>query len=104
MIYINALITAGIAAAKNEKYKHIVPYKPTGRILKLWWANQKLAKKKEIAGKIAEKTHSSKKGIIKNTMPYLPVMFRNKEMRNNIINYLDLNEEEVEWLKAQAKI
>ncbi|MBS3104789.1 replication factor C large subunit [Candidatus Woesearchaeota archaeon] len=103
LIYINALITAGIAAAKNEKYKHIVPYKPTGRILKLWWASQKLAKKKEIAGKIAEKTHSSKKEIIKNTMPYIPVMFRNKEMRNNIINYLGLNEEEAEWLKTQIK-
>ena len=104
LVYINALITAGIAVAKNEKYKHYVEYKPTGRILKLWWAKQKAAKKKEIAGKIASKTHSSKKEILKNTMPYLPVMFRNKEMRNNIINYLDLNEEEIEWLKTQVKI
>lgn len=100
LVYINALITAGIASAKNEKYKNLVQYKPTGRILKLWWAKQKAAKKKEIAGKIAEKTHSSKKEIIKSTMPYLPIMFRNKEMRNNIIGYLNLNEEEVEWLKG----
>ena len=103
LVYINALITAGIAAAKNEKYRNLVQYKPTGRILKLWWAKQKAAKKKEIAGKIASKTHSSKKEILKNTMPYLPVIFRNKGMRNNIINYLDLNEEEVEWLKGQVK-
>lgn len=103
LVYINALITAGIASAKNEKYRKIVEYKPTGRILKLWWAKQKAAKKKEIAARIAEKTHSSKKEIIKSTMPYIPVMFRNKEMRSNIINYLDLNEEEVEWLKGQIK-
>ncbi|MBI3035034.1 replication factor C large subunit [Candidatus Woesearchaeota archaeon] len=102
LVYINALITAGIASAKNEKYKNFVQYKPTGRILKLWWASQRNAKKKEIAGKIAEKTHSSKKEILKSTMPYLPIMFRNKEMRNGIINYLDLNEEEIEWL-AKAK-
>ncbi len=103
MVYINALITAGIASAKKEKYKQLVAYKPTGRILKLWWANQRLAKKKDIAGKIASKTHSSKKEILKSTMPYLPVIFKNKEMRNNVINYLDLNEEEVEWLKNKAK-
>src|SRR3989338_802875 len=104
LVYINALITAGIAAAKNEKYKNLVQYKPTGRILKLWWANQKAAKKKEIAARIAEKTHSSKKEILKNTMPYLPIMFKNKEMRDSIINYLNLDEEEVEWLKSQIKI
>ncbi|MBI2660235.1 replication factor C large subunit [Candidatus Woesearchaeota archaeon] len=102
LVYINALITAGIAAAKKEKYEHLVEYKPTGRILKLWWANQKSAKKKEIAGKIAEKTHSSKKEILKSTMPYLPVMFRNREMRNNIVRDLALDEEEIEWLAKKA--
>ena len=104
LVYINALITAGIASAKNEKYKNLVQYKPTGRILKLWWANQKAAKKKEIAARIAEKTHSSKKEILKNTMPYLPIMFKNKEMRDSIINYLNLDEEEEEWMKSQIKI
>lgn len=103
LVYINALITAGIASAKREKYRNLVEYKPTGRILKLWWANQKAAKKKEIAGRIAEKTHSSKKEIIKSTMPYIPIMFKSREMRNNLITYLDLNEEEVEWLKSQVK-
>ncbi|MBI2542334.1 replication factor C large subunit [Candidatus Woesearchaeota archaeon] len=102
LIYINALITAGIASAKKEKYRELVQYKPTGRVLKIWWANQRNAKKKEIARKIAEKTHSSKKEIIKNTMPYLPLMFRNKEMRNRIVGYLDLNEEESEWLKGKS--
>lgn len=104
LVYINALITAGIASAKKEKYKHYVEYKPTGRLLKIWWANQKAAKKKDIAGKIAMKTHASKKEVLKSTMPYLPVMFRNKEMRNDIVSQLDLNEEEIEWLKGQVKM
>ncbi len=103
LVYINALITAGIASAKKDKHKNLVEYKPTGRILKLWWANQKAAKKKDIAEKIAARTHSSKKEILKSTMPYIPVIFRNKSIRNTIINYLDLNEEEVEWMKGQVK-
>ncbi|MAG91716.1 AAA family ATPase [Candidatus Woesearchaeota archaeon] len=103
LVYINALITAGIASAKKEKYKQFVEYKPTGRILKLWWAKQKSMKKKAIAQKIAEKTHSSKKEILKSTMPYIPVMFRNRKMQDSIINELDLDKEEVEWIKKQAK-
>ena len=101
LIYINALITAGIASAKTEKYKEFVQYKPTGRILKLWWAKQKAAKKKAIAGKIAAKTHTSTKEIIKSTMPYIPVLFSNKEMANHLSKELDLDAEEIEWLKKQ---
>ena len=103
LVYINALITAGIASAKKEKYKKLVEYKPTGRILKIWWASQKSMKKKAIAEKIASKTHSSKKDILKNTMPFLPIIFKNEEMRDNIVNYLALDEGEVEWLKKQIK-
>ena len=101
LIYINALITAGISSAKKEKHKALVEYKPTGRILKLWWAKQKSAKKKDIAAKIAASTHSSIKDIVKNTMPFLPLMFRNKEMGKRIIADLDLNEEEIEWIEKQ---
>ena len=103
LVYINALITAGIASAKKEKYRKLVEYKPTGRILKMWWANQKAAKKRDIAEKIATKTHSSKKEILKNTMPYIPIMFKNKEMGKNISAELDLSYEEAEWIKAQIK-
>src|SRR3990167_6178972 len=101
LIYINALVTAGIASAKNEKYKEFIQYKPTGRILKLWWAKQKAARKKAIAQKIASKTHSSAKEIIKSTMPYIPVLFSNKEMAKHLSRELDLDAEEIEWLKKQ---
>ena len=102
LVYINALITAGIASAKNERYRQLVQYKPTGRILKLWWAGQRNAKKKAIAEKIASKTHSSKKEILKSTMPYLSIMFKNMTMRQNIISQLQLEEEEIEWLQKQV--
>ena len=103
LVYINALITAGIAAAKKEKYKNLVEYRPTGRILKIWWANQRIAKKKDIAEKIASKTHSSKKEILKSTMPYLPFMFKHREMRNTMTKELDLSNEEADWLTNQAR-
>ena len=100
LVYINALITAGIAVSKKEKYKTHVQYKPTGKLLKLWWAKQKSMKKKAIAERIAEKTHSSKKEVIKNTLPYLQATFKkNKNFRDELINELGVSKEEAEWLR-----
>ena len=98
LVYVNALITAGVAVSKDEKYKKFVQYKPTGRLLKLWWAKQKSMKKKAIAAKIAEKTHSSVKDVLKD-IEYFKVIFKkNKEMADSIVKYVDLDKEEVSWL------
>jgi hypothetical protein len=57
-------------------------------------------KKKAIAERIAEKTHSSTKEVIKNTLPYLQISFKkNEDFRDGLTNELDLSREEVEWLK-----
>ena len=99
MVYINALMTAGVASAKDEKYHKFVSYKPTGRILKIWIANQKSLKKKAIASKIAERTHSSTKEIMHTTLPYIQHIFRkNKSMASVIAKELKLDKEEIEWL------
>ncbi len=99
LVYINALLTAGVAVSKDEKYKKMVQYKPTGRLLKMWWAKQKSLKKRAIAAKIGEKTHSSTNDVIKD-IEYFRVIFRkNKEMAKAIADYLDLDKEEIKWLK-----
>ncbi len=100
LVYINLLITAGIAVSKDKKYPGMIKYAPTGRILKLWWAKQKSMKKKAIAEKIASNTHCSKKEALQNSLPYLQVVFKkDKEARDRLIDELDLSKEEVDWLK-----
>lgn len=100
LVYINAFLTAGVAVSKDEKYKDINRYRQTMRLLKLWQAKMKYQKRKAIAEKIAEKTHSSTKEVIRDMMPYLQFIFKkNKEMGNKIADSLALDEEEVEWLK-----
>ena len=99
LVYINELITAGIALSKEKKYSHHIQYKPTGKLLKLWWAKQKSMKKRAIAEKIAEKTHSSTKEVLKSTFPYIQAAFKkDRNFRENLIQELDLSNEEVEWL------
>ncbi|MBW2993559.1 replication factor C large subunit [Candidatus Woesearchaeota archaeon] len=95
--HINTLLTAGIACSKKEKSKAFVKYKPTGRILKLWWAKQKNAKKKAIALKIAQHTHTSSKESLKSTLPYIKTIFEQNK-GGSIAEQCDLNSDEIEWL------
>jgi len=98
LVYINDLITAGVAVSKDEKYKKFISYTPTTRIFKLWRAKQSNAKRNSIAEKVAIKTHSSKKDTIKNTIPYLKEMCRNKEFKIGFEQEFDLDKDELAWL------
>jgi replication factor C large subunit len=98
-VYIYNLLSVGIAISKVEKNPEFIQYKPSGRILKIWIANQKNAKKKAIAEKIADKTHTSTKEAIQN-MPYIRMIFKNssKKFLEKNSEYYKLEKEEVEWL------
>ena len=98
LAYISNLLSAGIAVAKDQKYASFVTYGPTGRILKIWQANMKYQKRKAIAEKIAAKTHTSAKQLIKD-LPYIQVLFKQKHpSAQAIADDCDLDVEEVEWL------
>ncbi|MBU4502715.1 MAG: replication factor C large subunit, partial [Nanoarchaeota archaeon] len=97
LVYINSLLTAGVALAKKEKNKEDVSYKPTTRILKLWKAKMKYGKRNAIAEKVAAATHSSTKRVLTDTLPYLRFIFK-KRQGQEIIDQLELSEDEVEWL------
>jgi replication factor C large subunit len=97
LVYINELISAGIANAKDEKYKQFITYKRSGRILQMWIAKQRFAKKKAIAEKLAKKTHSSIKVAMQNIY-YLSKVLRQPD----IVKELELEEDEIEWLKNKT--
>lgn len=99
-VYCYNLLSVGIAISKKEKYKKFVQYKESSRILKIWMANMKNVKKKSIAEKVAEKTHTSKKSVIKDTIPYMKIIFKkDKQCSARITEEFELNNEEVEWLR-----
>ncbi len=99
LVYVSNLLTVGISSAKTEKNSNFVAYKPTSRILKIWMANQRLAKKKQIAEKWAKATHTSKK-VAMGQMPYVQAMFQ-KKVDFGVVKEVELNEEEVEWLRGK---
>ncbi len=98
-VYIYNLLSVGIAISKTEKNPEFIQYKPSDRILKIWIANQKNAKRKAIAEKIADKTHTSTKEAIKN-MQYIRMIFKNSDKKfvEKNAEHFKLEKEEVEWM------
>lgn len=97
LVYMNALLSAGIAVSKDNKYSGYIKYTKTSRILKMFWAKQKRMKKEAIAQKIALHTHTSRKQALYSTLPYIQRIFReNPEQASLIADELDLNNEEIQ--------
>src|SRR3989344_3533211 len=96
LVYINNLLTAGISSAKEGRNPKFTEYKRTMRLLKIWQANQKYAKRKEIAAKIARKIHASRKSVVAE-FPYYQTIFAGSA-QTELIREWELTEEEAEWL------
>ncbi len=100
-VYCYALLSAGIALSKEEKYSSHVEYRPTTKLLKIWMANQKNAKRKGIAQKIALATHMSSYRAFHDAVPFIAVLSRKKE--SQVREFFDFNTEEMVWLKNLRK-
>ncbi|MCF7862065.1 replication factor C large subunit [Candidatus Woesearchaeota archaeon] len=97
LVYINALLSAGIASSKDEKYKKFTKYVPSMRLLKIWQANMKYNKRKGICGKIASKTRSSTKYAMDNVYPFMKFLVKGNGSRD-IIDFFDFDKEELAFL------
>ncbi|MBI2671895.1 replication factor C large subunit [Candidatus Woesearchaeota archaeon] len=95
LVYRKALMTAGIAFSKKQKYMGFSPYKRTTRILKMWIQKQKNLKKVVIAEKLAHYTHCSVKKTLGNSMSLLKTLVNKKIIPPE----LNLSEEEIDYIK-----
>lgn len=93
-VYCYALLSAGISLSKNTKYTHKMTYKRSSLPLKIWIANNANKTKKDIAQKIASKSHNSFSSILKD-INYLSLILRKEE----VADHFELNKEEKEWIK-----
>jgi replication factor C large subunit len=99
LVYINDLLSSGISVSKDEKNKEFIKYTPTTRILAIWRANMKYSKRKQIAEKIAKKTHTSKKRVIESTLPYFQQVYKNKSKnKNKLSEEFEFDKDEIDYL------
>jgi len=97
MEYQNFFLTAGISAARKIKANadSFTKYQQPTRILKIWMNNQNNSKKKTIAEKYAEYTHTSRKRAMKDF--FLISLILNNESAKK----LDLSEQEKDFLEER---
>lgn len=100
LVYIYALLSAGVSSAKDARYQKFVKYEQTSRLLKIWMSNRRLHWQKSVAQKLAVSTHTSTKKAFR-TIPLLKLACRKKEFVKQLVDSLDLSEEEEEWLVAK---
>jgi len=94
LVYQMFLMSTGVSYAKKEAKLGFTSYQKPQRILKMFIAKQRYGKKRAIAEKIAENTHTSTKNILSNFEDYIGLL-KNEE----IVQDLDLSKEEIDWLK-----
>ena len=96
-VYAQALLSGGVATAKDAPYKKPSQIVQTTRGLSIWQANMATAKRKQIAIKLAAHTHSSFKRAY-HEIPFLKQMAKAPNF-DKVVQVLDLSEDEVQWLK-----
>jgi len=94
MVYENAFLSYGIAAAKKNPKTGFTSYKKPERILKIWLNNQRTIKKKSICFKYAAYVHVG----IKRAMNEFPIIKNIIKSSPSIQKELKLTEEEIEYL------
>ena len=87
-------MSAGVSVVKSNEYHGYTPYKRYGRILKIWMANQKYKRRKDISLKLAKHCSVSSRDAVKSIVPYLKVIYG----KGNSVD-VKFSKEEVEWLE-----
>jgi len=95
LVYQNFFLSAGIASATKLKYQKFSQYRRPKRVLKIWLANRKNAKRKSIVAKYAKYTHMSKKKANKENY-LLPLILSQAAQQR-----LDLEEKEQIYLQEK---
>ncbi len=103
LVYVNALLSGGVAIAKDERSKKPANYKQPGRILKIFIANMRFQKQRAIAEKIAAESHSSSRHVLQDTLPFFKKATEEKpEFATQLAEGLDLDAAQEEWLSKTA--
>jgi replication factor C large subunit len=94
LVYQKFFMGAGVALSKTSPKKEFSKYSRPQRILKLWRAKMRYARRKEISEIVAKKLHISSKKAVKDVIPYLRSIAKNE----GYIEDLHLDEDQLNTL------
>jgi replication factor C large subunit len=101
MVYAQILASSGVSVAKKAPYLKTIEYAQTSRLLRIWQVNMSNAKRKQIALKIASKTHCSIRRAFED-VAHIKLQIGSKYLdatkKQQLIDFLELDEDELLWL------
>jgi len=92
MSYSAELMALGTAMAKEQKYNKFTKYMPPTYLMRMGRTRMSRAMRKQVAGKIGEKIHCSRKRVVEQ-FPYFRMMIKKKMSLG-----FELNEDELKYL------
>jgi len=96
-------MTAGVAMSKERTRPAWIPMRFPSRIMSLSRTKKERALRSAIGAKIGAKSHLSSRAAGKHLLPYVSFIFQNNsEMASGIAEWLDLDEEMVQYLSAKS--
>lgn len=96
--YASSLMTAGVALAKEEKYRGFTPYVRPKVFNKLLQVKSEREILKKILSKISEKTHVSIKRAREDLHYLSTILKENSKLGAKIVDFYEFTEDEVEYL------
>ena len=96
--YSSELMTSGVSLVREHDYHGWTRYQFPGILRTLSSNKSSRALKKNLSEKIGPKLHSSSNQTISSHLPFLKVIFRDKELAPRLSAEFDLNEKEIAFL------
>lgn len=96
--YVYALMTVGVALAKDEKYSGWTKYSYPSTIKKMGRSKAARNRRDAIGRKVGERLHVSVQDATE-LIPFLQILFTEDELKAELVRDLDLEEKEVEYIE-----
>ncbi len=96
--YMIDVMCGGVSISKKEMYRKFSPYRPPQRMLMYGATKVQRKDMKEICRKIGEKIHVSSGIVMKEYVPVLKIILKNREWRENVEREMELEEDELKLL------
>ncbi len=96
--YSSELMTSGIALSRENEYTSFIPYQFPTLLSKLSKSRSIRELKKGLGRKVGKQIHSSARDVMAKDLPFLQMLFEQKELAPRIAAQFDLDEKEVAFL------
>lgn len=98
--YSYALMGLGVALSKEETYKKFARYANSTVYTMLSKSRAKRDLQNNVADKIGEKTHTSRR-VVREQFPYLEIMFQDNDLARELADYFNLDDAEVKLFRSK---